>query len=443
MKKFLHVAVALLVACSFGLMTVNVSNASHDSASNKPPKLKKGITLTVNDFFDSNKKDDPGRLTMEKVANQWAKATGNHVVFNGHPDNEQNKLCVDGPAGHGEDLIGVPHDQLSVMWQCKVLAPVPAWAFPTSLQKKYFTSALTATKIAGKFYAMPYVMETTGLWYNKALISSSAFKTSKGKPLTWSQLIPKLQKLNDPGAGKYGLGVKLDDFYFSYSIISNEGGYVFKVTKKGFDYNNIGLDNSGAIKGITFLKDLSTNGKYKLVPTSFLGGNGYNQQESLFDSGKLAVWLTGPWAKDNMVKGGINFGFAPVPSIDAKHRAHPFSGVQVFAVNSYSKHVNEALALLSYMTQKMQLPEYKVQGRIPVLKSLANSKTVQGDPVSRGLANAFFSATPMPNIPEMGQVWQPMANALDLVAKGQMDPATAAHQAVAKIKSDIAKLHGG
>ena len=443
MKRYLHLAVAAAIACSVGLTAVNVSAAGHSNASTTPPKLKRGITLTINDFFDTTNKNDPGRLTMEKIAGDWALKTGNHVSFNGHPDNEQNKLCVDGPAGNGEDLIGVPHDQLSVMTTCSVLAPVPAWAWSPALQKKYIKAALQATNINGKYYAMPWAIETTGLWYNKALISASVFKTSGSKPLAWSTLIPKLQALTDPGASKYGLGWKIDDFYFDYGVIANTGGYVFKYGKKGFDYRNIGLDTPGAIKGITFLRDISTAGQYKLVPPSFTGNNGYSQIESLFDSGKIAVWLTGPWAKENMVKGGVNFGFAPLPSVDGVHPAHPFSGVQVFAVNAYSKHKNEAFALLSYMTQRMQLDEFKIQGRIPVETPYLNSKAVQSDPVSSGLARAALSANPMPNIPEMGQVWTPMANALTLVVKGQLSPADAAHQAVAAIKAAIAKLHGG
>lgn len=442
MKRLLHLAIALALACSVGLLAANVSAASHTDASIKPPKLKKGITLTINDFFDSAKKDDPGRLTMEKVAQAWAKKTGNQVKFNGHPDNEQNKLCVDGPSGNGEDLIGVPHDQLSIMTNCKTLAPVPSWAWPPSLQKQYITAALQATNLGGKYYAMPWAIETTGLFYNKALISPSVLKPT-GKVLAWTSLIPKLQKINHPGSSRYALGWKMDDFYFDYGTIAATGGYVFKYTKNGFDYRDIGLDSAGAIKGISFIRDISTAGKYNLVPSTFTGNNGYNAMESLFDSGKLAVWLTGPWARENMDKNGVNYGFAPMPSVDGKNPSHQFSGVQAFAVNAFSKNKNEAFALLSYMTQEMQAPEFKTQGRVPVLKKLLRSKTVQSDPVARGLAAAVTAARPMPNIPEMGEVWTPMANALTLVVQGKMDPATAAHQAVAKIKSDIAKLHGG
>jgi len=276
-------------------------------------------------------------------------------------------------------------------------------------------------------------------WYNKALVPPSAIKTTGGKPLAWSKLIPRLKTLYDPGAGKYALGWDINNFYFDYAFLSNTGGYVFKFTKNGFDYKKLGLDSPGAIRGLTFIKDLTTKGKYGIVPDTITG----DTAKGLFMSGKEAVYLTGPWDKQAMVQGNLNFGFAPVPSIDGKHASHPFSGVQVYSVSKYSKHQKDAMSLLAYLTTHMQLPEFKQQDRIPVLTSLLKSKAVQSDPIARGLAAAALKASPMPNIPEMNQVWAPMGNALTLINKGQATPADAAHAAVAKIKADIAKAHGG
>src|SRR5205085_8648771 len=99
-RKALNIVFAGVMIAAAGLFTGAVHAASHQNAAATPPKLKTGVTISINDFFDSAKKDDPGRLAMEKVANAWAKKYHEKVVFNGHPDNEQNKLCVDGPSGN-------------------------------------------------------------------------------------------------------------------------------------------------------------------------------------------------------------------------------------------------------------------------------------------------------------------------------------------------------
>jgi arabinogalactan oligomer/maltooligosaccharide transport system substrate-binding protein len=282
---------------------------------------------------------------------------------------------------------------------------------------------------------MPWSIETTGLWYNKSLIPASTFK--KGTKLTWKELLPKLQKLTT--GTTHGFAMDLPNFYYDYAFISGFGGYVFKFTKSGYDWRKLGLDTPGAIKGIQFIKDLTTNGKYKLQDPNYT----YDQAKADFMAGKLAVFYTGPWERENFVKAGINFGFAPLPSLDGKHPMRPFSGVQVYSVNAYSKHKNEAFALLSFMTREMQAPEVSIQGRPPVLKTLFTSKSVTKDPVIALLAKQASVAQPMPNIPEMGQVWDTMKSAVTLVIKNQMPADTAAHQAVTKIKSDIAKARGG
>lgn len=421
------------------LFTAANASAANRSASAPAARPHKGVTLTIWDFFDSANKTDPGRLAMEKVVKAWEKTSGDTVNFAGNPGNSNNKMCTAAPTGQGPDLIGVPHDQISVMYACRALAQIPSSVWSSAQQKGYIKAAIEATRIAGKVYAMPWAIETTGLWYNKALIPASAFKTSGGKPLAWSKLIPRLKALYNPGAGKYALGWDINNFYFDYAFLSNTGGYVFKFTKKGFDYRNIGLATAGSIRGLTFIKDLTTKGKYGIVPDTMTGDNA----KGLFMAGKEAVYLTGPWDKQAMVTANLNFGFAPVPSIDGKHAAHPFSGVQVYAVNRYTKHSKDALSLLAYMTTHMQLPEFKQQDRIPVLNSLLKSKAVQNDPVARGLAAAALKASPMPNIPEMNQVWTPMGNALTQINKGQATPAAAARAAAAQIQADITKAHGG
>jgi len=91
----------------------------------------------------------------------------------------------------------------------------------------------------------------------------------------------------------------------------------------------------------------------------------------------------------------------------------------------------------------MQIPEFKTSARIPVIKKLLNSKTVAKDPIASALGKAALAAAPMPNIPEMNQVWTPMGNALSQAIKNKATPSDAAKAAVAQIKSDIAKAHGG
>lgn len=429
--RFVRLAVVVVIACALTLSASPVSFAHHAGA--KPSAG--GVTLGVWDFFETTK-TGPGRSAFEKVANAWAQKTGNKVNFLGlNPG--QAKECVAGPAGQGADVIGMPHDQLSDLLNCKMVAPVPSSVFSKSMQTQYIKPAVEGVTVGGKVYGMPYSIETTGIYYNKALISPSFFKPyPKGVPL--AKLAAKAKSLTKNGT--YGFVYPLNNFYFVYAFISGAGGYVFKYVRgKGYDWHNMGLDSAAAIRGWTVLKDLTDAGKYKLDPASMT----QDTATSLFGSGKAAMIIDGPWDIANYKAKGINLGFAPDPAIDSKHPAHPFSGVQIFSVNRYSKHQKEAFDFLKYVTQNMQMPEFKAAGHLPVLKKYLNSKTVQKDPLAAPLSKAALNGQPMPNIPEMQQVWTPTASALALIAKGSVSPADAAHQTVTAIKQAIAKAHGG
>lgn len=437
MKKTLNIAISAIVTCAFALTAVNVSAASHSSASTTPPKLKRGVTLTVWDYFcTSSQKTCPERQTEWKIIQQWARATGDKVNFPTNPNNHDNTMCTAAPAGQGPDVIAGPHNEMGPMQLCKAIAPIPTWAWTPSQKKTYIKAAIQATTLAGKSYSMPWAIETTGIFYNKALLKASALKPAKGqKYLTWTKFISALKKTGLNPA----FGWDQANFYFDYAFISGAGGYVFKYTKKGYDWKQIGLDNAGAIKGLKFIQDLTTNGKYKLYNSSMND----SVAAGLFNQGKLAAYYTGPWNEANFKTNNINFGFIPLPSYDGKKPLRPFSGVQVYALNNFGKHKNEAASLISYLTRYMQVPEFKTSGRIPVISSILKSKTVQKDPVAGGLARAALAASPMPNIAEMAQVWTPAGNAIGQVVQGKATPAAAAKAMVAQISSDIAKAHGG
>ncbi len=439
MRKTFNFLIVAAVTMSLGLGVGQVAAASHSAAGSGTPKLKKGITLNVWNIFANT---DPEYNAFVKVLANFTKATGIKVnAANSPASNANGKFQLAAPAGNGPDLIGLHHDQVAPLAASKVLATVPSWAWSAAAQKKYAPGSVQASAASGHIVAMPWSIVTTGLFYNKSLISASAFKPAKGdKYLRWSNLLPKLQKLSDPANKKYGFLMDMNNFYYDYAFLSGYGGYVFKYQAgKGFQANQLGLNSAAAVKAITFYANLSTVGKYKLVPPTM----DTNTADGLFEAGNAAVEWSGPWNEGNYRSKNINFGFAPLPSFDGKHPLRPFSTVEVYSVNRFSKHLNESFALLKYISQNMELPLFKAAGRIPVLKSAFKSKTVQSDPLARQLAAAAQSAAPIPGIPEMAQVWAPTATDWQQVALGKATPQAAATQSQKDVKAAIAKAHGG
>jgi arabinogalactan oligomer/maltooligosaccharide transport system substrate-binding protein len=373
---------------------------------------------------------------VQRAVNEWEKKSGDHVVIGSYADGRT--LCVDLLKKNAPDIIDGTHDQMGPLEACHVLAPVPAWAWPASSQRQYIAGVVKASTIAGTLYSMPWGAQTTGIFYNAALIGAGFFKPAKGdRYLRWSALIAKAQGLTKRGISGY---VQPFELFYNYAFLRAFGGYVFGYTRTGFNYRDIGLATPGAIAGLRFLKDLSTDGKYKLVPPSM----DQPTAERLFGSGQAAMLLDGPWEGQSLAGTSVHYGFVPLSSIDGVHPMHPFMTYYVEAVNAYSKHKNEAFSLLAYLTRRVQ--QFDAGGNtpvIPVLEKLLRSQIRHADLFTAGEAAAVATGDPMPNIPEMDQVWVPTDAAIQSVVDGRVSADAAAHTAVAEIQAAIAKEHGG
>jgi arabinogalactan oligomer/maltooligosaccharide transport system substrate-binding protein len=281
---------------------------------------------------------------------------------------------------------------------------------------------------------MPWTIQTSGLFYNTALVAPSFFRSH---PMAWAGVIAKAKALTDLRAHKYGLAWDFTNFYLDYAFVSGSGGYVFKDTSQGFDRRQLGIDAPRTIAGLQLIRDLTTAGKYDLVPGDMTG----TTAEALFTKGKLAMFITNQSEANTFRQFKIHFGFTPMPSVGT-HPSHPYSVVQVFAVNKLSKHSKEAFSLLQYLTTRMQVPEYSVSGALPVVRRDLTSASIRTNSVAGGMVQAALNTEPVPNISEMNQVWGPMNLVLRGIARGELAPADAAHLAANEIRQAIAKAGG-
>ena len=249
-------------------------------------------------------------------------------------------------------------------------------------------------------------------------------------PSTFEGLLTVAKGLTDIEAGKYGFLIQEPDPYHTFPLFSAGGGYVF-----GYDANgvlspcNVGLDNAGAVAGAKLLDQMVKDGIE-------IAGADYGMVTGLFNQGKLAAMIGGPWTLSDAKKGGINYGVAAVPTIGGKAPG-VFSGVQAFEISYYSK--NKVLANLFVkdflITKPVMLRLFELGDRppcyLPALAELSSNADIQG------FAAAAATSTPMPNIPQMGSVWGPWSDALALIVNQQLDPETAMKNAANQIRTTL------
>jgi arabinogalactan oligomer/maltooligosaccharide transport system substrate-binding protein len=197
-----------------------------------------------------------------------------------------------------------------------------------------------------------------------------------------------------------------------YPFFSGLGGYVFGRNSAGnLDPSNIGVANK------TFLKNSSMIDKWNkegLINSKV----GYDDAKNAFLKGKAAFWITGPWESDTLKKSGLKFKIVQLPKI--KFRSVPFLGVQGFMVTKFStQHGVESLAkdLVGnyFMGAASQESLAAANGRFPANK--AAGKRVN-DAVLKQFGAAGVGGVPMPNIPQMDNVWSELGGAWVKATKG-------------------------
>lgn len=424
LKRYTRPTACAFVACVLGLTVAHASAARSAYVSRSSTTAGRGISIRVWDPFTKN---DPQRIILQKIVGQWEKQTGNRVSLGGYASFNNIKMCNMAPEGHGPDLVAVQHDQLAALIACRAIQAIPPSIWSSSQQKQYITQAIEATRINGIQWAMPWTIRTYGLYYNTQLVSPSLFTSGS---VRWSTLIARAKALTDPKGRRYGLVWTPGSFYYDYGFISGSGGSVFKFTKRGFDPRTLGVDSPGTVAGIKFIQDLTTSGKYKLLP----GSMGGIKAQTLFAQGKAGMYISGPWDEDLFHHYKLHYGFAPLPAIGSQ-TSRPFSELQVFAVNRSSRHTSQAMSLLQFMTTHLQSAGIPRATGMPVMKHDLQLRMSGKDAMNAALARAVLTSQPVPNNPEMEQVWAPMNEAMSKVVNGESTPENAAHDAADSIRS--------
>lgn len=356
------------------------------------------------------------------VAEEFTKRYGVPVTYEEVSNvDAPEKMKTDGPAGLAADVFSAPHDHLGELVSGGLVLEN---IFPGAYHDQYIPAAITGTTMDGVLYGYPTSIETYALYYNKDLV--------KSLPKTWDELIDQAKAVTDPKQNMYGFMMEPANFYFAYSFFGGYGGYVFG--DNNTDPNDIGLNNEGSVKAGELLQRLHQ----EILPLK-VEDITYDAKEGLFKDGKLMYNVNGTWAVDDYRQVNMNFGVAPLPLLDNGQHPTSFSGIRAFYVNAYTKYPNAAALLAQFASsEEMQKKLYEMTGMIPTRKALLEDPKIKQDEVVGGFLEQAQYAVPMPNIPQMGSVWNPMGSALSTIWNDNADVQKTLDSAVTQIKDAIA-----
>jgi len=338
------------------------------------------------------------------------------VAFN----DMRQRMANAAPAGEGPDILVGAHDWTGELAQNGLIQAI---SLRDDLANSLADVALEGFTYDGELWALPYAIESIAIIYNRDMVSDP--------PETWDDVMEISRSQVEGNDDRYGFVYPgAGDTYHTFPFISAFGGYIFAYEEgEGFNPDDIGLATDGAVRGLTILDQMYEEG---LLPQ----GLDYTTAESLFLGGEAAMFMTGPWAISGVREAGIDFGVVPIPTMDGS-TPQPFVGAQGFFVSAFTQNrvlANEFLkqtvasrdVMLGIYEQGNRPPAY-----LPALDALADDEVVQA------FADAARAGIPMPNIPEMGSVWDQTNSKLQLIAQQEQEPRAAMEDAVEGIRQAL------
>lgn len=367
--------------------------------------------------------DRVGATAMAEVKTaieEWARETGNKVeITEGNQFEMLNKIPVAIPAGEGPDIFMTLNNYIGGHYAAKLIVPIEG-SLPEAERSRYSKGALDSFTLDGHLLGVPIAADVNALIYNKALLSTS--------PQTMDEVLALAKDFQ--GKGLFALLFPIDNFWFSYPFFSAYGGYIFKWSDNGWNPEDVGFDNTGAIEGLTYLQDLVA--KEKLMPADV----SWDVMNGMFTEGKAAMIITNPMTIPSYKDAGIQIGVSRIPKTPNGGYPRPLATYTGFSVSSYSQYPEEAASLAVYLGKNLPLRIYKANpGNIPVVGDILNDPAVKGDEELSGWLSQLEESDPLPSINEMNFVWGPATSAFQSVVRGSDTPENslkAAQEAILK-----------
>ncbi|MBN1430890.1 MAG: maltose ABC transporter substrate-binding protein [Anaerolineae bacterium] len=411
---FLLVFVLLfvLVACDGGATTPAAEKpATDEPVVVEPTESESNLTLWVY---------DDGRLKVltqlgEKFKAEYGVGLNVEVVDLGEI---KNIMALGASSGEGPDMVIIPHDNLGPMVEEGVAVPIELG----DKASNFLPNAIDGFTYNGELYGLPLAVENIGFFRNTDMVPDA--------PKTWDEVAEIGTQLVEDGVAESAIGLP-DLTYNVYPLYTSYGGYIFGRDADGnFTPDDIGMANEGMIKGMIWIKDM--------VDSEVVSSNvDWEASHVLFETGKSAFIMTGPWAINRFKEAGVPYAISAFPAAEeGGEPGYPFLGVQGIVINGSKDNVLMAQAFCTEFlaTEENYQAIFDAEPRPSAWTTIFESAD---DPDTAAFNEAGVNAVPMPAIPAMGYVWDAWVAAGNLVVTGELSPEAALQDAVAQIQTQI------
>lgn len=281
----------------------------------------------------------------------------------------QVKLFAAFNSNTAPDVLDLGSDWIAQFSSKEVLQELNPKAYHTDNFDKNF---LVPGKWNSKLYAIPWVVNSRVVFYNKDLFKRAGLPEEA--PKTLDEMYQYAEAINSLGSGIYGFGVNGSDPHRLYKkilpFIWTYGGEIIDSTG---EVNFLKAEN---IKAVEMYKKLSQVG---IIETQ-------KKIDDMFARGEIGIWISGSWLieKIKATSPFLNYGVALFPGLTPDRKGVSFAGAEYLAINKATKNLPLAEKFVAFMTKgenALKLCKAIKEAGFPADKSYHNDSYFQTLPL--------------------------------------------------------------
>ncbi len=281
----------------------------------------------------------------------------------------------------------------------------------------FFEGAQKTTEVDGTSYGIPWYVETRLVYYRTDLAEKAGITSP---PTDWDGLKAMAKAMQDKADATWGIGLQAGGVGSWQSIMPFAWSAGADLTKDGGKAYN--FDSPEVLKAAQYYQSFFTDGiSDKAAPAT-------PTTEPDFASGKVPMFISGPWMMSAVEKAGGE-GFKDkydVMQIPADKTSSSFVGGSNLVVFKNTQNRDSSWKFVQWLADpKVQVKWYQLSTDLPSVKSAWQDPALTADTKLATFGKQLETAQAPPSFPTWEQVVTSFDTEMEKVTKTGADPAAA------------------
>lgn len=314
------------------------------------------------------------------------------------------------------DLVRVDATWLPGLVRDQLIAPVPE---DIARGRDFLPEAVELASVNGALHGLPQAMDGLAILYREDAVAGHAWP-----PATMDELIAAARALASgaPGAPQYGLGLRVDGYWFVPFLRAWGPGLLPGAGAAGEAHAPIQLGIETPEAALALARFAALFGPDGVAPPPSPPDDVDSDEIRRFRAGELVAVVNGPWAVAGLLGDGASHGNGDHRGLGVAALPGAPRGGHSWAVPRCAAHARDAFALAQFLTApERQAAWARSLGVIPTTRA----GLAQSGAFVQSFHAALAQARPLPRHPITPALFDDLSPAVAAVVSGNATPAEA------------------